>query len=94
MLTWWSIYAASLPALFQVTAHPVYRFLPPIIGILSPSFITYLLFKLSGIPLLEKKQKKAYGDNPEFQQYVKNTPLLVPWPKIFASIDNKSDKQL
>lgn len=80
MLTWWSIYAASLPSLLRVSAHPVYRFLPPVVGLLSPAFITWLLLNLSGIPLLEKKQQKQYGDNAEYKEYVKNTPLLIPWP--------------
>lgn len=47
-----------------------------IFGILSPLLITYLLLKVSGITMLEKK----YEDNKEFQKYKKKTSALIPLP--------------
>ncbi len=48
------------------------------IGIISPLLITYLLLKVSGIPMLEKK----YDRNKEFQAYKKKTPAFFPKLKI------------
>lgn len=45
-------------------------------AIISPLAITYLLLKVSGITMLEKK----YDDNPEFQAYKKRTSAFFPLP--------------
>jgi len=44
----------------------------------SPAFTTFLLTKVSGIPLSEKKYDKKYGDRKDYQQWKKNTPVLLP----------------
>ncbi|HDP99981.1 MAG TPA: DUF1295 domain-containing protein, partial [bacterium] len=44
-------------------------------AIFSPVLITFLLLKVSGVPLLEKK----YQDNKEFQYYAKKTNKFIPW---------------
>jgi steroid 5-alpha reductase family enzyme len=49
------------------------------LGSVSPLFITFLLFKVSGIPLLEKAADVKYKDNTAYEQYKKNTPVLVPF---------------
>eukprot|EP00347_Sterkiella_histriomuscorum_P000546 403375437 len=41
----------------------------------SALFITLLVRFVSGVPLLERKQKK----NPEFLKYMKETNVFVPW---------------
>lgn len=46
-----------------------------LIGIVGPIVITFLIVKVSGIPLLEKK----YKDNQEFIEYSKKTSILIPW---------------
>jgi steroid 5-alpha reductase family enzyme len=43
--------------------------------ILSPLTITYLILKVSGIPLLEKK----YAGNQEFAEYKQRTNSFFPW---------------
>ncbi len=43
--------------------------------IIGPLTITYLLLYVSGVPLLESKLK----DNPEFQQYMRETSAFIPW---------------
>ena len=35
-----------------------------------------------GVPLLEEKNDKAYGDNPAYKAYKEKTNLLVPLPWI------------
>ncbi|GJC81288.1 hypothetical protein ColLi_04126 [Colletotrichum liriopes] len=47
----------------------------------SPAFVNFLLLKVSGVPLSEKKYDKRYGDRKDYQEWKKNTPKL--FPKIF-----------
>jgi steroid 5-alpha reductase family enzyme len=44
--------------------------------VLGPLTITFLILKVSGIPLLEDK----YKDNPEFQKYKRRTSAFFPLP--------------
>lgn len=73
--TWWSVYFAVLPALLQQPAVLPYA---PLIALVSPAFITFLLLKVSGVPILERKHAKEYAGNQEYDRYVRDTPLLVP----------------
>lgn len=45
------------------------------IGIIGPLTITFLILKVSGIPMLEKKMAK----NPAFADYKRRTSVLLPW---------------
>ncbi|XP_054465195.1 uncharacterized protein si:ch211-210c8.6 [Anoplopoma fimbria] len=51
------------------------------LSVVSPLFVWFLLRHVSGIPILEKLAVKKWGSDPGFQEYVKSTPLLWPWPK-------------
>ncbi|MEM8725170.1 MAG: DUF1295 domain-containing protein [Pseudomonadota bacterium] len=46
--------------------------------VISPIFVTLLLTKVSGINLQNKQAKERWGDDPEYQEYRKNTPALIP----------------
>lgn len=46
----------------------------------SPLFVTALLTKGSGIPLLEERADARWGGEPEYEAYKANTPVLVPRP--------------
>jgi steroid 5-alpha reductase family enzyme len=48
--------------------------------LISPLFVILLLTKVSGIPMLAKKGQERWGDNPEYQAYLKSTSLLIPMP--------------
>lgn len=50
------------------------------VGLLSPIFVYLLLTRVSGIPLLDRKAQEKWGDDPEFQAYQRQTPVLVPRP--------------
>ncbi|TPX15491.1 uncharacterized protein E0L32_004471 [Thyridium curvatum] len=52
----------------------------------SPLFTTFLLLKVSGVPLSEKKYDKRYGDRKDYQQWKKNTPRLVPELEQFRAL--------
>ena len=44
----------------------------------SPAFVTFLLLKVSGVPLSERKYDKKYGDRKDYQEWKKNTPMFIP----------------
>jgi len=61
-LVWWGIYVIALSFDFGF------------IFIISPILITFLLLKVSGVTLLEKK----YKDNKEYLEYIKKTSAFFP----------------
>lgn len=48
------------------------------IALISPIFVTLLLTRVSGIPLLEKKADQKWGGQADYEAYKKNTPVLIP----------------
>jgi steroid 5-alpha reductase family enzyme len=50
------------------------------ITLISPVFVTLLLTKVSGIPMLETRAAERWGDEDEFERYVADTPVLIPRP--------------
>jgi steroid 5-alpha reductase family enzyme len=47
-----------------------------LIFLISPVFVALLLTRV--IPLLRKTAGERWGDDPEYQAYLKNTPILIP----------------
>lgn len=62
-LMWWGL---SLVALSAANG---------LLAVLSPALITFLLLKVSGVPLLERR----YAGNPEFEAYAGRTSVFIPW---------------
>jgi steroid 5-alpha reductase family enzyme len=50
------------------------------VTLISPVFVFLLLTRVSGIPLLEARGKKRWGDEEAYQAYTRDTPVLVPRP--------------
>ncbi len=50
------------------------------VTLISPVFVTVLLTKVSGIPMLEKRADERWGDEEAYQQYKSDTPVLIPRP--------------
>lgn len=48
------------------------------IALISPIFVIFLLTRVSGIPLLERKADKKWGGQEDYETYKKNTPVLIP----------------
>lgn len=71
---WWGIYIMALPAtkFILIATWPIW-----VISLIGPLTITFLILKVSGIPMLEKK----YEGNAEFDEYKKNTNAFFPWFK-------------
>jgi steroid 5-alpha reductase family enzyme len=63
VLQWWGIWLVSLgiPGGW--------------LGIVGPLTITFLVLKVSGIPMLEKKM----AENPDFAEYKRRTNVFFPW---------------
>jgi steroid 5-alpha reductase family enzyme len=47
-----------------------------LLGLVGPAVITFLILKVSGVPMLEKK----YSDKPEYQAYKRRTSMFIPLP--------------
>ena len=48
------------------------------IALISPLFVTFLLTRVSGVPMLEKSADEKWGGQPEFEAYKTHTPVLIP----------------
>lgn len=70
MSMWWGIFLSCSQAFRGVEYAAV----------ISPMFVTYLLTQVSGIPLLRQANMKKWGHIPEYAEYLRTTPLLVPLP--------------
>ncbi len=46
----------------------------PFVAVVSPLLITFLLLKVSGVPMLEKH----FAGNPEWEEYQKKTSVFIP----------------
>lgn len=48
------------------------------VALISPLFVTLLLTRVSGVPLLEAKADKKWGGQADYEEYKKRTPVLIP----------------
>lgn len=48
------------------------------IALISPAFVTFLLTRVSGIPMLEKSADEKWGGQPDYEAYKASTPVLIP----------------
>ena len=48
--------------------------------LISPVFVYVLLTRISGVPMLEARSERRWGDDPDFRQYTETTPVLIPRP--------------
>lgn len=49
------------------------------VTLVSPMFVFLLLTRISGLPFLEEKAEKKWGENKDYIEYKKRTPILVPF---------------
>lgn len=61
---WWGIFLMVLPLPYWYVA------------LISPVTLTWLLTRVSGVPMLESK----YKNNPQFAQYAQKTSAFIPLP--------------
>ncbi|CAG0969825.1 hypothetical protein ANRL3_01425 [Anaerolineae bacterium] len=48
------------------------------VALISPVFVTLLITRVSGVPMLEAKADKKWGGQAEYESYKKRTPVLIP----------------
>jgi steroid 5-alpha reductase family enzyme len=48
------------------------------VALISPVFVTLLLTRVSGVPMLEKKADKKWGGQADYEEYKRRTPVLIP----------------
>lgn len=48
------------------------------VALVSPLFVTLLLTRVSGIPMLEKSADEKWGGQEDYEAYKKRTPVLIP----------------
>lgn len=51
------------------------------LAVLSPLFVYVLITRVSGVPILESQARKRWGHLAEYQRYLRQTPILVPFLK-------------
>ncbi|MBR2281688.1 MAG: DUF1295 domain-containing protein, partial [Spirochaetales bacterium] len=52
-------------------------------------YIAIVYIMLNGAKRLEKRQTASYGSDPEFQAYVKKTPIIFPLIPLYSLKDSK-----
>lgn len=50
------------------------------VTLISPLFVTVLLTRISGVPMLEAKADKRWGGQPDYEAYKARTPVLILRP--------------
>jgi steroid 5-alpha reductase family enzyme len=48
------------------------------VALISPVFVTLLITRVSGVPMLEKKADQKWGGQADYEAYKKSTPVLIP----------------
>ena len=74
LIVWTGIFVTGFSALSGIAQWTV-----SIIGYLG---IIYIMF--SGARRLELRQEKSYGKDKEYQEYIKSTPILVPFIPLYS----------
>ncbi len=74
VLTWTGVFLSGVTAL-----HGVLQWIAAIGGFVC---IVYIMF--GGARRLEIRQNKNYGQDPEYQSYVKSTPILLPLVPLYS----------
>ncbi len=74
LIIWTGVFISGFTALKTVG-----QWIVALIGYLG---IVYIMF--SGARRLELRQDRTYGADPEYQNYVKTTPILLPFVKLYS----------
>lgn len=74
MLFWTGVFFGSINCL-----HNAAQWIAALLGYLG---IIYVMF--GGARRLEMRQNRTYGDDPEYQNYVKTTPIMIPFVPLYS----------
>ena len=51
------------------------------VALISPVFVTLLITRVSGLPMLEKRADEKWGGQDDYEAYKERTPVLIPRPQ-------------
>ena len=74
LIIWLGVFISGI-----TTLSGVFQWIVALIGFIG---IIYIMF--SGARRLELRQDRTYGDNSEYQKYVKTTPILIPFIPLYS----------
>jgi len=74
LLLWLGVFISGVTAL-----HGVLQWVVSILGLV---LITFVMF--SGARRLEIRQDKNYGNDPEYQKYVRTVPIIIPFIPLYS----------
>lgn len=74
MLFWTGVFVGGITAL-----HGVLQWIAALAGYIG---IIYVMF--GGARRLEMRQNRTYGSDPEYQKYVKTTPIMIPFIPLYS----------
>lgn len=74
VLTWTGVFLSGITAL-----HSIFQWFCALFGWIG---IVYVMF--GGARRLELRQNKNYSNDPEYQKYVKTTPILLPFIPLYS----------
>lgn len=49
-----------------------------VLSFIAPAFSSFLLLKVSGVPLTEKRHDHRFKNNKKYQEWKESTPRLIP----------------
>jgi steroid 5-alpha reductase family enzyme len=52
------------------------------VTLISPVFVTLLLTRVSGVPMLERRADEKWGGQADYEAYKERTPVLIPRPRL------------
>jgi steroid 5-alpha reductase family enzyme len=55
------------------------------VTLISPVFVTLLITRVSGVPMLERRADEKWGGQEDYEAYKERTPVLIPWPPSSAT---------
>jgi steroid 5-alpha reductase family enzyme len=50
------------------------------VALISPVFVTLLITRVSGVPILERRADEKWGGQDDYEAYKERTSVLIPWP--------------
>ncbi len=74
MLFWTGVFVSGLNVM-----HTPFQWIVALLGYVG---IIYVMF--GGARRLEIRQNKSYGSDPEYQKYVKTTPIMIPFIPLYS----------
>ena len=70
LCVWYGVFLIAMPTLTWLRW----------VAVISPLYVSIVIFLLEGVPTCERAQEKKYGSNTEYRKYKSSTNVLIPCP--------------